>query len=104
MEAELAKLEAAAAVHPAAPLPGAPHDRRGIFALRVRRRCRSTPRIGAATEIKPFELVEGDEVVIRGTLALFQEKIPAPGCRYRGWMRPRAKIRSPRSSGAPPIR
>jgi phenylalanine-4-hydroxylase len=31
-------------------------------------------RIGTATDIEPFELVEGDEVVTRGTLAYFKKR------------------------------
>jgi len=31
-------------------------------------------RIGTAADIEPFELVEADDVLARGTLAYFQEK------------------------------
>jgi phenylalanine-4-hydroxylase len=34
-------------------------------------------RLGAATDIEPFELVEGDEVLTRGTLAYFKKSPPA---------------------------
>jgi phenylalanine-4-hydroxylase len=36
-------------------------------------------RIGTATDIEPFELVEGDEVVTRGTLAYFKKGLPLAG-------------------------
>jgi phenylalanine-4-hydroxylase len=33
-------------------------------------------RIGMATDIEPFALVEGDEILTRGTLSYFKEKLP----------------------------